>query len=202
MKVAVIGASGNVGQEITAELARRGHEVVAIARNPERIAAAPGVTAVGADASDPQALAAAIRGADVAVSALHHDVTAATLLAAVKAAEVPRLLVTGGAASLEVAPGVRLFDTPEFPEAWKGVAQGAIDFLDALRDEREVDWTFLSPAALLEGGPRLGRYRTGGDQLVTDADGVSRISYADYALAMVDELEQPTHSRSRFTVAY
>ncbi|RVU14751.1 NAD(P)-dependent oxidoreductase [Methylobacterium oryzihabitans] len=202
MKVAVLGASGRAGSEITRELAARGHTVTAIARKPEAIPAAPGVTAVAGDASDPAALADLIRGADAVVSALHFDVPAATLVSALRAAGVPRLLVTGGAASLETAPGRRVIDKPDFPAAWRSAAEGGIVFLEAIRGERDLDWTFFSPAALLEPGPRLGRYRLGADRLVVDEAGVSRISFADYALAMVDELEQHRHSRARFTAAY
>lgn len=202
MKVAVLGASGRAGSEITAELAQRGHQVLAIARKPGAVAAAPGVTAVQGDASDSEALAKLIAGSDAVISALHFDVPAATLLAALRQAGVPRLLVTGGAASLEVAPGKRVIDTPDFPEGWKAIAQGGIVFLDDLRKEQAIDWTYFSPAALLEEGPRIGHYRLGLDQLVTDEAGESRISFADYAIAMVDELEQHRHSRARFTAAY
>jgi putative NADH-flavin reductase len=202
MKIAVLGASGRAGSEITRELASRGHSIIAIARKPEAIPVADGVTAVQGDASDPAALAELIEGSDAVVSALHFDVPAATLLSALKTAGVPRLLVTGGAASLEVAAGVRLIDTPEFPEEWKVFAQGGITFLDDLRKETDVDWTFFSPAAFIEEGPRLGHFRLGADQLVTDARGESRISFADYAIAMADEVETPKHSRARFTAAY
>ena len=202
MKVAVLGASGHAGSEITRELATRGHQVVAIARKPEAIPAVDGVTAVSGDASDPAALAELVRGADAVISALHHDITAETLLTALKTAGVPRLLVTGGAGSLEVAPGVRLIDTPDFPEAFKPYALPGIAFLDDLRGETRIDWTFFSPAALIEEGPRLGVFRTGTDQLIVDDKGDSRISFADYAIAMVDELEQHRHSRARFTAAY
>jgi len=202
MKIVVLGASGHIGSEITRELAARGHAVTAVARKPGAIPAADGVTPVAGDASDAAALAGLLRGADAVISALHFDVTAETLLSAVREAGVPRLLVTGGAASLEVAPGVRLIDTPAFPEEWKPFATGGITFLDHLRGVSDVDWTFFSPAALIEEGPRLGRYRTGGDQLVTDDKGDSKISFADYSIAMVDELEQPKHSRARFTAAY
>lgn len=202
MKVAVLGASGRAGSEITRELAARGHQVLAIARKPEAIPGAPGVTAAAGDASDPSALAELIRGQDAVISALHFDVTAETLLSALRQAGVTRLLVTGGAGSLEVAPGQRLIDAPDFPEPWKASAMGGVVFLDALRQEQEIDWTFFSPAALIFEGPRLGRYRLGGEQLVTDAAGESRISFADYALAMVDELEQGRHRRARFTAAY
>ena len=202
MKVAVLGASGHAGSEIVKELALRGHQVRAIARRPAAILQAAGIEAVAGDASDPAALAELIRGVDAVISALHFDISADTLLTAVKRAGVARLLVTGGAASLEVAPGKRLFDTPDFPAEWKAFAAGGIAFLDALRDEREVDWTFFSPAALIFEGPRTGKYRSGGDRLVVDDKGESRISFADYAIAMVDELERPQHSRRRFTAAY
>ncbi len=202
MKIAVLGASGRAGSEIAKEAAARGHQVLAIARNPEKIAAIEGVTAVAGDASDPEALAALIAGNDAVISALHFDVPAETLLVAVRKAGVPRLLVTGGAASLEVAPGVRVIDDPEFPEAWKGAAMGGIAFLDALKQTSDVDWTFFSPAALIFEGPRTGSYRPGTDQLVTDDAGESKISFADYAIAMVDELEAHKHSRARFTAAY
>ena len=202
MKVAVLGASGRAGSEITKELATRGHQVVAVARNPESVPVAAGVTPTQGDASDPVALAALIQGSDAVISALHHDITADTLLAALKAAGVPRLLVTGGAGSLEVTPGVRLIDTPDFPEAFKPYAWPGVAFLDALRGETRIDWTFFSPAALIEEGPRRGAFRTGTDQLIVDDKGESRISFADYAIAMVDELEQHRHSRARFTAAY
>lgn len=202
MKVAVLGASGRAGSEITKELAARGHEVLAIARKPEAIPAVPGVVAKAGDASDPAALADLIRESDAVISALHFDIPAATLLAALKKAGVGRLLVTGGASSLEVAPGVRLIDTPDFPAEWKPFAQGGIVFLDDIRKEHDIDWVFFSPAAFIEQGPRLGRYRLGVDHLVVDDKGESRISFADYAIAMVDELEQHRHSRQRFTAAY
>ena len=202
MKIVVLGASGRAGCEITREAAARGHAVTAVARKPDAIPAADGVTAVAGDASDPAALAPLLEGADAVISALHHDITADTLLTALKTAGVPRLLVTGGAGSLEVAPGVRLIDTPAFPEAFKPYALPGLAFLDDLRDETGVDWTFFSPAALIEETPRLGRYRTGTDQLVVDANGDSKIGFSDYAIAMVDELENPKHSRARFTAAY
>lgn len=202
MKVAVLGASGRAGKEITQELARRGHQVTAVARRPEGIPADDGVTAVAGDAHDADALAGLVRGHDAVISALHFDVTAETLLGAVRAAGVPRLLVTGGAASLRTADGGRLIDSPDFPAAWRDMAMGGVRFLDALRGVEDVDWTFFSPAALIEEGPRTTQFRLGSDELVVDAEGQSRISFADYAIAMVDELEQHRHPRARFTAAY
>lgn len=202
MKVAVLGASGRAGSEITAELSRRGHEVLAVARKPEAIKTAPGVTAIAGDASDAPSLARAISGVDVVISALHFDIPAKTLLDALKAADVSRLLVTGGAASLEVAPGKILFDAMDLPDEWKPAILGGIAFLKDLRQETQIDWTFFSPAAFIEEGPRTGKFRLGTDQLVADEKGESRISFADYAIAMVDELEQHRHPRARFTAAY
>lgn len=202
MKVAVLGASGRAGSEIVKELAARGHEVLAIARKPEAISTLPGVTAKPGDASNAAELARLIAGTDVVISALHFDVSADTLLLALKQAKVGRLLVTGGAASLEVSPGQRVIDSPDFPDDWKPAALGGIAFLDALRKEDAIDWTFFSPASFIFEGPRLGHYRTGNDQLVMNEAGESKISFADYAIAMVDELEQHRHSRKRFTAAY
>lgn len=202
MTIVVLGASGRAGKEIVAELVARGHTVLGIARKPEAIATLPGVTALPGDAADPAALAGLITGAQAVISALHFDIPAQTLLSALRQAGVTRLLVVGGAGSLEVAPGVRLIDTPEFPEAWKAAAQGGVDFLDDLRGVDDIDWTFFSPAAFIFEGPRLGHFRLGKDQLVTDENGESKISFADYAIALVDELEQGRHIKARFTAAY
>ncbi len=204
MKVAVLGASGKGGSQITKELVSRGHQVVAIARHPEKLPSGEGVTPVQGDASDADALAKQIKGVDAVISAVHFDIPAATLLSAVKQAEVNRLLVMGGAASLRNKDGVRLYDSPGFPENIKPIVKPGIDFLDALKKEHDVDWTFFSPAMVIFEGPRQGpgSFRLGQDELVTDASGESKISYADYAIAMVDELEQHNHSRGRFTAAY
>jgi len=202
MTIVVLGASGRAGSEIVRELAARGQQVLGIARKPEAIPVLPGVTVRAGDASDPAALAGLIAGAQAVISALHFDISAQTLLSALRQAGVKRLLVVGGAGSLEVAPGVKLIDTPEFPAEWKPVAQGGVVFLDDLRSVTDIDWTFFSPAAFIFEGPRLGHFRLGKDELVKDADGESKISFADYAIALVDELEQGRHIKARFTAAY
>lgn len=125
-----------------------------------------------------------------------------SIVSAAKKAGVPRLLVVGGAGSLEVAPGVQLVDTPQFPAQWKGTAEGAREALNLLRREKELNWTMLSPAAMIAPGERTGKYRVGKDQLLVNGSGESRIFLEDYAVAMIDELENPAHPRSRFTVAY
>lgn len=127
---------------------------------------------------------------------------AGSIIDAAKRSGVKRLLVVGGAGSLEIAPGKRLIDQPDFPAQWKEGALRTAAFLDQLLGETELDWAFVSPAAMLAPGKRTGTYRVGADQLLTDSDGESRISLEDYAVAMLDEIERPQHHRRRFSVAY
>ncbi|MGY4311465.1 NAD(P)-dependent oxidoreductase [Bradyrhizobium sp. JR3.5] len=203
MKIAIAGASGQAGSRLTAELARRGHAVTAIARNPEKIATLPGVTAVKGDVNDQAALAALWAGHDAAISSVHFSVSdPAKLIEAAKASGVGRYLVVGGAGSLEVAPGVRLVTTPNFPVQYKAEASKGAEFLDLLRQEKDLNWTFLSPSALFVAGERTGKFRLGTDQLLTAADGKSSISFEDFAVALADEIERPAHIRQRFTVGY
>jgi uncharacterized protein len=202
MKIALIGASGNAGTRILAELSRRGHAVTAIVRHPENVPALNGVTPVEADANDVAGLAAVLKRHDVVVSSVHFTASDPhKLIEAVHASGVGRYLVVGGAGSLEVAPGVKLIDTPEFPDMYKAEAAAGGAFLDLLRKETKLDWTFLSPSALFLPGERTGKFRLGGDQLLTNEKG-SSISFEDYAIAMADEIEKPAHSRQRFTVGY
>lgn len=203
MKIAIIGGSGRAGREISAELARRDHQVTAISRHPENAVQDAGVTAIAGDVKDAAALSALLAGHDAVVSAvMFADTDPAALVGAVRASGVARYLVVGGAGSLEVSPGVQLMDTPAFPAAWQATAEGARQALKRLQQETQLDWTMLSPAAQLEPGARTGSFRLGGDKLLADAEGHSRISVQDYAVAMIDELERPAHSRRRFSVAY
>ena len=203
MKVSLIGASGFIGSRLLAELSARGHAVTAIVRNPEKVAALPGVTAVKGDVFDKDGLAKLITGHGAVISAVHFTASdPQILLAAVRQSGVKRYLVVGGAGSLEVAPGVKLFDTPEFPAVYLDEARKGGAFLDLLKQEQGLDWTFLSPSALFVEGERTGKFRLGGDRLLTDATGKSWISFEDYAVALADEIERPAHSRQRFTVGY
>ncbi len=203
MKIAVAGASGRAGSRITAELASRGHQVTGIARNPEKIAKHANVTAVRGDANDRAELARLWAGHDVAVSSIHFLASdAETLIGAAKDSGVSRYLVVGGAGSLEVAPGVRLVTTPGFPAQYKAEAEKGAAFLDRLRQEKDLNWTFLSPSAMIDFGSRTGKFRLGTDQLLVDSDGKSFISFEDFAVALADEIERPTHQRARFTVGY
>ena len=203
MKIALIGATGFIGSRLLAELTKRGHEVTAIVRNPEKVPQGAGVSAKKGDVYDKDGLAALLAGHDAVISAVHYTASDPTvLLAAVKQSGVKRYLVVGGAGSLEVAPGVKLFDTEEFPAIYLDEARKGGAYLDLLKGESGLDWTFLSPSALIEPGERTGQFRLGKDQLLVDDKGQSRISAEDYAIALVDELEKPAHTRQRFTVGY
>jgi uncharacterized protein len=203
MKIAVAGASGRAGSEITKELSRRGHTVTAIARNPEKIASLPNVTPTKGDVLDQAGLTKLWAGHDVAISSIHFLASdPGKLIGAAKASGVGRYLVVGGAGSLEVAPGVKLVTTPGFPAQYKAEAEAGSAFLDLLRQEKELNWTFISPPALFVEGERTGKFRLGTDQLLTAADRKSWITFADYAIALADEIERPSHLRQRFTVGY
>jgi len=203
MKIAIIGATGNVGRRLVEEALRRGHDVTAIARGTSTLAPGPKLSLAQADAHDTAALAAAIAGHDAVVSSVKFQmVEPAELIGAVRRSGVKRYLVVGGAGSLEVAPGSLLVDSPNFPSAYKEEATKGKLFLDALRGVDDLDWTLLSPSALFVAGERTGKFRLGTDSLLTASDGKSWISYEDYAVAMLDEIEQPKHIRRRFTVGY
>jgi hypothetical protein len=210
MKIALIGATGTIGQRILKEALDRGHQVTAIVRDASRLTTKHDQlnVAIG-DVLDPESIAKAAAGHDVVISAIgpkHGDEQALvkaveSLVEGVKRSGVRRLLAVGGAGSLEVAPGVQLVDSPSFPEAWKGIAIAHRDAMEAYK-KSDLDWTVFSPAALIQPGERTGNYRTGTDQLVTDQNGDSRISAEDYAVAMLDEAENPKYIRARFTAAY
>lgn len=202
MKVALIGATGNAGSRILSELSQRGHTVTAIVRNPERVPAQKGVTAEKGDVFDQDGLVALLKGHDAVISSVHFTASdPRRLIEAVRASGVKRYLVVGGAGSLEVAPGLKLIDAPNFPAEYKQEAAAGSAFLDLLRGESELDWTFLSPSAMFVPGKRTGTFRLGANQLLANEQG-SSISFEDYAIALVDELEKPAHSRQRFTVGY
>ncbi len=212
MNIALIGASGFIGSALRTEALARGHQVTALVTNPAKLAATPGLTVVKADVNNSAALAAQIKGFDAVLSAFSGHAQANTfdyflagfkaIVAAVKQAGVPRLLVVGGAGSLFVAPGVQALDTPQFPAEYKPTAEGARQALNLLKAEPALNWTMLSPSAVIAPGQRTGQFRLGQDQLLADAQGQSHISVEDYAVAFIDELEKPAHARGRFTVGY
>ncbi|MEO7047288.1 MAG: NAD(P)-dependent oxidoreductase [Ferruginibacter sp.] len=215
MKVALIGATGFVGNAILKELVERGHSVTAIARDVTKVAAQNNVTAVKADVTNEDELAATVKGSDAVISAYNAGWTnpniyadflkgSKAIQASVKKSGVKRLIVIGGAGSLFVG-NVQLVDTPDFPEAYKAGALAAKEYLDILKNETALDWIFLSPAVEMHpgtSGVRKGTYRSGLENPVFDAKGKSVISVEDLAVAITDELETPKHIKQRFTVAY
>lgn len=203
MKIAIVGATGNVGQRLTAEAVQRHHRVTAIARHTDSLTPSDLLVPCQADLQYPSTLGKILRGHDLVISATRFAGNRPELIIdAVRQAGISRLLVVGGAGSLEVAPGKMLVDTPAFPEAYKEEALAGVVFLQALRSTTDLDWTFLSPSALFEPGQRTGTFRLGKDTLLADKDGSSRISMEDFAIAMMDEAENPAHPRQRFTVGY
>lgn len=202
-KVALIGASGKIGSKIAAELLARGHQVTGVARNPEKISVT-GVKGVKADFTDHSQMSAVLKGHDAIISAASFiPEQAENLIASVRGSGVKRFLMVGGAASLQSEPGgKKIIESLELPPAWKAPIMEGIRTLSLLREVQDVDWTFFSPAVQIGPGERTGKFRLGGEVVVKDAGGVSKISYDDYAIAMVDELEQGKHIKARFTVGY
>ncbi|WP_447553639.1 NAD(P)-dependent oxidoreductase [Vreelandella sp. EE22] len=202
-QVALVGASGNAGSRILKELVERGHQVTAIARQPEKISPLAGVKAVKGDAADQVGLAEVLKNHDAVVSAVPFSTSDPDkLIGAVEDSGVKRYLVVGGAGSLLVGPSQRVIDQPDFPDDYKPEASNGSVFLEKLQQAGDLEWTFLSPSAEFEPGERTGRFRLGKDELLVDKDGNSRISFEDYAIALADELEKPEHIRQRFTVGY
>ena len=213
MNVALLGATGFVGSALLAEALDRGHEVTAIVPDPQKLEAREGLTAKAGDVYDTASLATLIRGSEAIISAfnpgwqnpnLYDDQVrgTASIIAAIKQAGIKRVLWVGGAGGLEVAPGVRWVDSPDMPLFAKPGALATINALDQLREEPELDWSYLCPSAELTPEQRTGTFRLGTDQLLVDANGQSKISVQDYAVAMIDELERPAHVRQRFTAGY
>jgi hypothetical protein len=209
MHIALFGATGNAGSRILTELLSRGHQVTAITRDPAKLAPRPNLTIRRGDVDSAAAIVANIKGADAVVSAYAppQDDTdqiipvTQNFIEAIKQAHVPRFLYVGGAASLEVAPGVTLLASGHLPAEWQPIAKSHSDALDLIK-KSDINWTSFSPAAFFVPGQRTGKFRLGKDQLITDAEGNSKISMEDYAIALVDELEKPQHERHRFTIGY
>lgn len=211
MKIALIGATGNIGKQIALEALRRGHAVTAITRRASDFPAElAGVKTKIADSLDPAGLAEAVRGHDVLASAFGPAAGLATLVidaaraivAAARTAGIKRVVVVGGAGSLEVAPGVQLVDTPSFPEMYKAYALAHRDALAVLQAATDLEWTFFAPAAMIGPGEKTGKFRIGAKQLISDPEGHSAISYGDYAEAFVSEIETAGHPQQILTVAY
>jgi uncharacterized protein len=211
VRLLIFGATGTIGSRITREALRRGHTVTGALRDPSRLVER-GIATERGDVTDSSTVARLAPGHDVVVSAVGGVsdgnpgvvvAAARSLLEGVRSVGGVRLVVVGGAGSLEVEPGLQLVDSPRFPDAWKPGSLAQREALEIYRSEGdEVDWTYVSPADVIEPGERTGSYACGLDQLVVDEAGRSKISCEDYAVAFVDELEAPRHRQQRFCVAY
>jgi uncharacterized protein len=214
MRIVLFGAGGKIGRAIADEMLLRSHEVTGVTRGGNVVGSAElAMTVKAADVTNPDAAADIVKDHDVVASAVGPRLgvdddeeilvgAARSLITAMRKAKLRRLVVLGGAGGLEVSPGVRVIDQPDFPAIWKKNALAQINALGLYRKANDLDWTVVSPAAVIEPGERTGMYRLGGDQLLVDVEGKSRISIADYAVAFVDELERGNAIRRRITVAY
>lgn len=215
MKVAIIGATGFLGSHLVKEATTRGLEVTAIARNAESITGSK-VNKVSVDVNNVDELARILNGYDVVVSAfnagwtnpnLYDDFIAGSkaIQQAVKKSGIKRMIVVGGAGSLYIHQGVQLIDTPEFPAEYKPGASAARDYLNILKEEKDLDWVFFSPAIEMNMGVstgRTGKYRLGKTSPVFDQNQVSKMSGEDVAVVLLDEAENPKHHQEQFTAAY
>ncbi|WP_338604719.1 NAD(P)-dependent oxidoreductase [Sulfolobus tengchongensis] len=211
MRIALFGASGRIGQRILREALDRNHYVIAIVRDPKKITISnPKLTVISADIRDPNQVAKVVRGTDVVVASIRPDtghesdlvIMAKSLIEGTKLAKVNRLIFVGGAGSLEVEPGKRLMDMPNFPTEWRAIAQAAAEALEVFKKEKELDWVYVSPPMFIEPGVRTGKYRIDTDKLIFDSQGRSYISMEDFAVAILYEIEKPRFHRQRFTVGY
>lgn len=203
MKVALIGATGNIGTAIRKELLSRGHTVTAIARNVDAAELEEGVEARKADMMDVPGMAAALAGHDAIVSAaMFLPGSSASFVEGLRQSGVKRAVIVGGAGSLDAGGGKLVADVIEVPDAWRPIIAEGLVLLDTLRKTVDLDWTFVSPPAMIGPGERTGHYRTDDNHLVVAEDGTSSISYPDYAIAIVDALEKGLAIRNRFAVGY
>ncbi len=203
MKLALAGATGNIGSRVLDEALARGHAVTAISRDPARLAPRPGMTAARGDSHDPAALAAVLEGHDAAVLSIkwnENDVH--QVLDALRRSSVRRCLFVVGAGSLLRADGRTHFEHMAEKGIQPPTSKPAALALAEIRKVADLDWTAISPPASIQPGARTGRFRLGLDHLLEDAQGQSQISREDFAVAIVDELEKPAHVRKRFTAAY
>jgi len=211
MKIAIIGASGNIGSRVMKEALSRGHDVTGISRNTSKITEKNSkLKLINCDIFNPSELVKHLENKDVVISAYAPafenvgqlvDATN-TLIEVAKKAKVKHLIVVGGAGSLEVAHNALLLDSPQFPDAWRPIARAHKEALHLYESEKSLKWSYAHPAAVIEPGSRTGKFRLGSNQLLVDVQGNSKISIEDFAIALLDEAETPKHIHKRFVVAY
>lgn len=210
MKILLYGATGSIGSRILNEALQRGHSVTAVVRNLSKLEAKKGLTIIQGDILNTDDVAKNAKGNDIVLCSYSPGTgsvalfmeSALSLINGLKKSGIKRMIIVGGAGSLYVNGTTQLIDTPEFPEAWKAPANEHCEVLKVFLNEKELDWSYASPAALIEPGERTGKFRWGTDNLVVDASGNSKISMEDFAIALLDEAEHSKHIRKRFTVAY
>lgn len=208
MKLVLFGVTGVIGGRILEEGLKRGHHVAAVVRDPTRVHRTDTkMSVIKGDVLDPTCVADSATGYDAVLCAVGPgaDVivgAARSLLKALSRAGVKRLVVVGGAGSLEVAPGRLFVNASDFPKEYLDQARANCKVLDIYRRNESLDWTIISPAVWIAPGERTGKFRLGGDQLLVDSKGESRISAEDFAVAFLNEVERPRYVRRRFTVAY
>ncbi len=213
MKIVLIGATGYVGNYILKEALNRGHQITGISRHPEKLPEHINLNGKNADIMNECNTIDLLKGHDAVISAFNPgwdnpDIYnlyingISSILSEVKTSGVKRLIIVGGAGSLEIKPGVQLVDTPDFPKQFINGALAAREALNILKKENDLDWTFISPSIILQPGKRTGQFRYGTDQLLIDKNGESKISTEDLAVAIIDEIEKPEYIKKRFTVGY
>lgn len=210
MKIVLFGATGNIGKVILDEALARGHDVTAIVRDPAKVDAKHAhLHVVQGDLAQPASFEGALAGADAAIASLNDPVPAnlriraEALLGALDKAHVRRFAWVGGAGSLLNAEGIRVIDDPHFPAEWKDNANGQVNALEGFRaSQNNVDWTYISPAKIIAPGERKGSFRVGGDHVLVDDKGESRISIADFAIGVLDRIEKGDAAKKRVTLAY
>jgi putative NADH-flavin reductase len=211
MKIALIGATGRIGSRILKEALNRGHEVTAIVRDPSKLAYnSPSLQIVQGDIFDPDQISEVVKNSEVVISAFGPGLSdtdklvkaTKALIDAIKTSGKLRLIAVGGAGSLEVGQGTLLVDSPEFPSDWKAIAEAHKEALSLYEKEAGLDWTNISPSAMIEPGIRTGIFRMSTNKLLIDKEGISRISMEDFAVAILNEVENPKFRKTRFTVGY
>lgn len=211
MRIAIIGATGNIGSRVVTEALGRGHEVTAISRNSAKITEVnKQLHVISCDIFKTSELSKHLKNQDVVISAYapsYENVgqlvdATKSLIEVAKKAKVKHLIIVGGAGSLEVAHNTLLLDSPDFPVAWRPIAMAHKEAMHLYEAEKMLNWSYAHPAATIEPGMRTGKFRIGGSTLLADEMGNSKISIEDYAIALIDEAEKPNHIHKRFVVAY